>query len=383
MEYQRLYAKIDLEAVKKNVEGVRRRIPDNTKIMAVIKANAYGHGAVEFSHYLEDKADWFGVATTDEAIELRRGGTAKPILILGGTNPAEFPDLIRENITVTVFDSATAEKLSREACKQGRVGKIHIKVDTGMSRVGFQVTEKSAEEVEHISRMPNIEIDGMFTHFAKADSSDKSYALKQREKYDLFVEMCRKRGVNIPLCHVNNSAATMELDRHYDMVRMGIMLYGLYPSEEMNRSYPLYPAMELVTHIAHIKTLEKGRGISYGHTFVTERETRVATLPCGYADGYPRSLSNKGHVLVAGKRCPILGRVCMDQMMVDVSEVPNASVGDEVVLVGRMGDWSISVEELADNAYSFNYEFVCGIGRRVPRVYFEGERYIKTVSYIR
>ncbi len=382
MNFERLYAKIRLDAVGENVAEVRKRIPESTKIMAVIKANAYGHGAVEFSEYLEDKVEWYGVATLDEALELRRSGTLKPILILGGTNPAEHEKAIAENITLAVYDLAIAEKLSQKAKVLGKTANIHIKADTGMSRIGFQVCEESADCVKKISELENIKITGMFTHFAIADAKDKSSALSQRDLFDKFVEMCRERGVEIPFLHVNNSAGTMELDRHYSMVRMGIMLYGLYPSEEMDKSFPLKPAMELICHITHVKELEAGRGISYGHTYITDKNMKIATLPCGYADGYPRSLSNKARVLIGGKSCKILGRICMDQMMVDVTHLPDVKAGDEAVLVGKMGEDFISVEELADNAFSFNYEFVCGISRRVPRAYFNEEKYKKTIKYI-
>ncbi len=382
MEYQRLYAKVDLDAVGKNVAEVRSRIPEGTKIMAIIKANAYGHGSVVFSRYLEDKVDWYGVACVDEARELRRGGTKKPILVLGYVNPLEYPHVVENDVTVAMFSLADAEKLSEEAARQGKEACVHIKVDTGMSRIGFQPTAENAAEVKKISELSFIKITGMFTHFAKADYKDKTSAIAQRDKYDAFVAMCNSEGVDIPLRHVNNSAGTMELEKHYDMVRMGIMLYGLYPSEEMDTAFPLYPAMELASHVSCVKLLEKGRGVSYGHTYVTDKDTLVATVPCGYADGYPRCLSSNADVLIGGKRCPILGRVCMDQMMVDVSAVPDVKVGDDVVLVGRMGDEYIPVEELADKAYSFNYEFVCGVGHRVPRVYFENGEYSETVSYI-
>lgn len=382
MEFERLYARIALDAVGENVAEVRKRIPESTKIMAVIKANAYGHGAVEFAEYLEDKVEWYGVATLDEALELRHSGVKKPILILGGTNPAEYKKAIAENITLAVYDLASAEKLSEIAKEQNKIANIHIKADTGMSRIGFQVNEESADCVKEISGLENIEITGMFTHFAIADAKDKTSALRQRDLFDKFVGMCRERGVDIPFLHVNNSAGTMELDRHYSMVRMGIMLYGLYPSDEMDKSFPLKPAMELVCHITHVKELEAGRGISYGHTFVTEKKMKVATLPCGYADGYPRSLSGKAQVLIGGKRCNVLGRICMDQMMVDVTHLSDVKAGDKVVLVGKMGKEFISVEELADNAFSFNYEFVCDVSRRVPRAYFDKASYKKTVKYL-
>jgi len=382
MEYQRLYAKIDLDAIGKNVAGVRAKVPEDTGIMAVIKANAYGHGAVEIARYLEDKADWFGVATLDEAMQLRTAGVEKNILVLGCLNPAEYERALAGNITVTIASYADAEKLSALAVQANTVANVHIKVDTGMSRIGFKATDENAVEVKKVSLLPGIHIGGAFTHFAMADSKDKSSAHRQRYLYDSFIEKCRDLGVEIPILHVNNSAGTMELDKYYNMVRMGIMLYGLYPSEEMDKRYKLYPAMELWGHISFVKDLEKGRGVSYGHTFIADRDMRVATVQCGYADGYPRALSSNAEVIIGGKRCRVLGRVCMDQIMVDVSGVPDAAPGDDVVLFGHMGDEYIPVEELADKAYSFNYEFVCGIAGRVSRVYYSNGEYLKTVKYV-
>ncbi len=382
MEYQRLYAKIDLDAIGKNVEGVRSRIPCATGIMAIIKADAYGHGSVAVAQYLANKVEWFGVAAVDEAVELRKAGVEKNILILGCADHREYEIALRHGITLAITSYADAEKLSFLARQMNLTANVHIKVDTGMSRIGFQANDENAFEVKKISELDNICIGGAFTHFAIADSKDKTSALEQRDKYDRFIEKCREIGVEIPLCHVNNSAGTMELDKYYDIVRMGIMLYGLYPSEEMDKSYILHPAMELIGHVSFVKTLEKGRGVGYGHTYITDRETRVATVRCGYADGYPRALSSNAQVLVKGKRCNVIGRVCMDQVMIDVSNVDDVNPGDEVVLFGRMEDEFVPVEELAQRAFSFNYEFVCGIARRVPRVYFENGKYVKTVSYL-
>lgn len=383
MEYQRLYVNIDLDAIGRNVAGVRAKIPWDTRIMAVIKADAYGHGAVALAKYLDSRVDYYGVATMDEAVELRNAGIDKNILILGYVNTQEYKTAVAKDIQIAMTNYADAEILAKEAQRKNKTAKVHIKVDTGMSRIGFAPTDESAFDVQRIAALDGVKIEGMFTHFAKADTKDKSSAIAQRNIYDGFVEKCRALGVSIPVCHVNNSAGTMELDKYYDMVRMGIMLYGLYPSDEMDVDYKLYPAMEMKSHVTCVKLLEKGRGISYGHTFVTEKDTLVATVPCGYADGYPRALSNKGHVLVGGRKCPILGRVCMDQMMVDVSDVPDTRIGDDVVLFGKMGDEEITVDALAESAYSFNYEFVCGIGRRVPRVYFENGQYKETVSYLK
>ncbi len=382
MEYQRLYAKIDLDAIGANVAGVRGKIPCGTRIMAVIKANAYGHGAVPLARYLEDKADYFGVATSGEAIELRMAGVKKGILILGNLDPREYERVIENDITLTIASYANAEILSSLAVQANKQVKIHIKVDTGMSRIGFKANDENAKTVKKIAELPNLYIEGMFTHFAIADSKDKTSALKQRERFDYFASKCKEYGVEIPILHANNSAGTMELDKYYNMVRMGIMLYGLYPSEEMDKSYKLYPAMELHSHISFVKTLEKGVGIGYGHTYITDKETVVATVPCGYADGYPRALSSNAEVLVKGHRCKVLGRICMDQIMVDVTEIPDVQAGEKVVLFGEMGEEIIPVEELAARSYSFNYEFVCGIARRVPRAYYEGGEHRFTDDYL-
>lgn len=380
MGYQRIYAKIDLNAIEKNVAGVRSRIPKSTKIMAVIKADAYGHGAAVLAHFLEKQVDWFGVATADEAIELRNHGCGKPILILGYVHPEEYPELVKYNITPAIFRYTDAKKLSDAAQQQGKTAGIHIKIDTGMCRIGYPVKRETAEEIKQISLLPGLRITGMFSHFYAADAKDKTSALAQRERFDRMIEMLEDIGVEIPIKHLNNSAGTMELNKYYDMVRMGIMLYGIYPSDEMDPSYPLYPAMELISHISHVKTIEAGEGISYGHIYVADHPVRVATVPVGYADGYPRSLSNKGYVLIRGRRCPILGRVCMDQMMVDVSDLENASVGEQVVLMGCDGEECITAAQVGDAAGSFSYEFVSGIGMRVPRVYFYNGKPVKIVN---
>ncbi len=276
--------------------------------------------------------------------------------------------------------------LSEVACRMGKTAKIHLAIDTGMARIGWRVTEQSADEAAFAASLPGIEVEGMFSHFAIADSADKAPSIEQRASYDRFVGMLEKRGVHIPIKHLNNSAGILEFDRYYDMVREGIILYGLYPSDDVMREigdqFVLKPAMELVTHISYIKDVAAHQGISYGHTFRAERNMRVATIPVGYADGYPRELSNKAEVLIHGVRCRILGRVCMDQMMVDITHVPEARLEDRVILVGRDGDEQISVEELAAAAHSFNYEFVCGISRRVPRIYFRDGEPLMTVNYL-
>lgn len=386
MEYHRIYAKIDLDAIEHNIDLVKDKIGKETKLLLVIKADAYGHGSVELAKTFSEKADYFAVAEMNEAVELRHAGIKKPILILGYTSPSLFKTALENDITLTMFQPEAIEKLSKEAVKAGKTAKIHFAVDTGMSRIGFSVTENSADEAAKAAKLPGIFAEGIFSHFATADGVDKRPSMEQREKYDKFIAMLKDRNVEIPIKHINNSAGILEFDKYYDMAREGIILYGLYPSkeveEELGERFKLRPAMELITHISHIKELEANRGISYGFTYVTDHKMRVATIPVGYADGYPRALSNKGEVLIHGKRCKILGRVCMDQMMVDISDVPEAKIEDKVVLVGKDQNEFIPVEELADAAYSFNYEFVCGIARRVPRVYFKNGEYVNTKLHL-
>ena len=386
MNFYRVYAKIDLDAIEHNINILKNKLGGKAKLLYVVKADAYGHGACEISHELENSADYFGVAEINEALELRKSGIKKPILILGYTAPQFFAAAIENDITLTVFSLPMTEELSRTASMIGKCARVHFAVDTGMSRIGWEVSEQSADEAAAAFRLPFIEAEGIFSHFATADEEDSSFAEVQRAEFEKFIALLAARGVSIPVKHFNNSAGTLKFEKAYDMVRAGIVIYGLYPSENVERAsegkYSLLPAMEFITHISHIKTLASGKTVSYGATFRTERETLVATLPVGYADGYPRALSGKGEVLIHGKRCPILGRVCMDQMMVDISSVPDARVGDEATLVGKNGDDFISAEDVANAAYSFNYEFICGISRRVPRVYCKNGETYKTVLHI-
>lgn len=384
MEYRRIYARIDLDALENNLNSIEAALPGGVGLMPVVKADAYGHGAAEIARFLGTRGAYFGVADMGEAAELRNAGVTKPILILGYTSPELYGEAVARDITLTVFGYGDAVKLDRAAASVGKTAKVHVAIDTGMSRIGFQATDASADEVLRISELPCIDVEGLFSHYATADEADKSGAKAQRLCFEEFIEKLRARSIRPRLIHMNNSAGIIELNgSFYDMARAGIILYGLYPSEYVARDkLSLMPVMELITHISHIKTLPEGRGISYGHTYVTEREMRIATIPVGYADGYPRALSGKGHVLISGVRCPILGRICMDQMMADVSALPDVGVGDKVVLFGTDGDQSISVEELAALSGSFNYEFVCNIGRRVPRAYFRHGEHLKTVSYL-
>lgn len=383
--YLRVQATIDLDAIKKNVQEVQKVVDDGTKVMAIIKADGYGHGSVQCADALTKiGVDAFGVAIVEEAIVLREHGVKQPILILGYTAKEQMDLLLEYDITQTVFKLDMAKELSKRAVALNKTAKIHIKVETGMNRIGFKICKESISTIKQISELPNIEITGAFTHFAKADEFDKTSALKQLDKYTNFVKELEQNGISIPTKHVSNSAAIIEFPHaRFDMVRSGIMTYGLYPSEEVSKEFPLYPAMSLKSHIVYIKELEAGEGISYGHIFVTKRKSKIATIPVGYADGYPRALSSKGRVLVRGQYAPIVGRVCMDQFMIDVTDIEGVSELDEVTLVGTDGDNRISVEEVANMAGSFNYEFVCGISKRVPRVYIEDGKVTQIVELVK
>lgn len=383
MDTQRICAEIDLDAIEYNFDAARKKIPANVKLLAVIKADGYGHGAVPIAKLLKDKADYFAVATVDEGIELRKFGIKTPILVLGYFSPDYFEEAIEYKIQPVIFTEECAVKYSEAAVKKGVSAEYQIAVDTGMSRIGFAANKKSADIILKISKLPNIKITGLFSHFAAADEKDKTYTISQRRKFDSFTEMLKSRNIEIPLLHINNSAGIIESDEHYDMVREGIILYGLYPSEEVSKEkLHIKPAMSLISHISNIQHLPEGTGISYGITFITQKETTVATVPAGYADGYPRSLSNKGRVLIHGQYCKILGRVCMDQFMVDITDIPDVKIGDKVTLVGTDSGKTISVEDVADKANSFNYEFVCGISPRVPRVYYRNGEKIYEMSYL-
>ncbi len=381
--YNRIEADIDLDAVRYNIEQLKALNPPDRKTLLVIKADAYGHGAVTFAEEFDDLADYYGVACIDEGVELRRAGITKPILILGNTDEEDFETAIENDITMAVYNADKCKLLSDTALKLGKKAKVHIKADSGMSRIGFQCNDEGVKEASKLLHMEGLNVEGIFTHFAKADTVDKNDAIGQRTRFNEFINALTERGFIFSIKHIDNSAGAMELhSKGFDMMRLGIAIYGLEPSEEMNKELVLKPAMTLKAHITHIKTLEPGRGISYGWTYVTEKSMRVATVSAGYADGYPRAQSNVGRVLIRGKYAPILGRVCMDQFMVDVSDISEAELRDEVILFGTDGVLSISVEEVAEPANSFNYELVCNVARRVPRVYFKDSTRYKEVNYL-
>lgn len=381
----RVYLKIDLDQICENIRKVIKKVGKDTKVMPVVKADAYGHGAIEVSKALSEIGTYgFAVATVGEALALRRAGITKPLLILDFVFPNQFETIIRNDIMLTIFQYSIAEKLDAAAAQMGTTAHIHLKIDTGMGRIGYIPNEKSIEEIKRISELPNIEIDGIFTHFACADSADKTSMNAQLKLFREFVEKLEMLGINIPIKHICNSAAIIDMhDDFLNMVRSGIITYGLYPSEEVNKdSLDVRPAMELHSVVINVKTINKGDTVSYGSTYVAEKPTVIATIPVGYADGYPRQLSNKGSVLIHGKRAKIVGRVCMDQFMVDVTDIPDVMIGDNVTLVGKDGDDFISCEEIGEISGRFNYEFLCCITRRVPRVYMRNGKTRKIVDYL-
>ncbi len=374
----RVCAYIDLDAIAHNfaVLCANTRVP--ASVVAVVKANAYGHGAVRVARRLEEKERlWgFAVATAAEALELFAAGIRKPILILGYVFWEDLPKLVRCGIRLTVFEMESARAIAQEAARQRRTARVHIAVDTGMSRIGVSDDGVGLGVALGVASLPNVFVEGLFTHFARADEAEKEASQRQLARFLAFAGNLLEKGVRVPLCHCANSAGILDLPQsHLDAVRAGIALYGIYPSGEVQRSHArLRPAMEIKSHLSFVKEVGPGVPISYGGTFVTTRPTRVATVPVGYADGYPRSLSNRGSVIVCQRRAPIIGRVCMDQFMVDVTDIPEARAGAEVTLLGRDGDLRMDAEEIGAKSGRFPYELVCMVAGRVPRVYMESKR---------
>ena len=383
--YSRVYAKINLDAICHNMEAMHAKLKEGTKRFAVIKTDGYGHGAIEIANTIESLDYLFGfcVATVEEGLILRRHGVKKPILILGYTFEDQYEDIILNDLRPAVFTMEMAKSFSDIATSLNHDVKIHIKIDTGMSRIGLQVREENAKLIAQIAALPHIIVEGIFTHFAKADEYDKTSANHQIELFKHMIELTEREGVTIPYKHCSNSAGIVEIPAaNMDIVRAGITLYGLWPSDEVDKSkIDLAPALELKSKISYVKTLEAGRQISYGGTYTTTKEERIATIPVGYGDGYPRSLSNKGYVLIHGKKAPICGRVCMDQFMVNVTDIPEVKTGDEVTLLGRDGSERITAEELGDLSKRFNYEFVCDLGKRIPRVFVKNGKIVSTRDY--
>ena len=381
MKLDNTYVTVDLDVISANFRAIAEKA--GVPVMAIIKADGYGHGAIALAHELEGSCAFFGVSSVSEALELRKAGITKPILNLGQIPVTAFDVAIREGIRPAIFRYEDACELSRVAVELGLEAPFHLAVDTGMSRIGFQVTEQDADICARISQLPGLCVEGIFSHFATADSDDLTRAKAQAARFDAFCKMLEERGLQIPFRHLDNSAGIINFETHYDMTRAGIILYGLYPSAEVNiQSIGLRPALEWASRVTHVKTLEAGREIGYGGTYTTTGPTVLATIPVGYADGYKRTLSNKFYVLIRGQKAPILGRICMDQMMVDVTHIPGVETGDKVVLIGTDGDNRITAEEIGEAAQSFNYEFVCGISRRVPRYYRKNGEIAHQVHYL-
>lgn len=377
--YQRVYAAVDLSAVRFNMERMQETLSPGTKMIGVIKTDGYGHGAVPIGRELETLPYVFGyaTATAEEAVLLRKAGLKKPILILGYTFPYSYEELVKQEIRPAVFRRDMLEELNACAGKLGKKAFVHVKVDTGMSRIGIRPDEEGLAFMEWASKLPHIVIEGAFTHFARADEADKGPAEKQLSQFKEFLEKAERLiGKEIPMKHCSNSAGILTMpEANLSVVRAGITMYGLSPSGEVTKDIlSLRPALSLKSCLVYVKEVEAGTPVSYGGTFVTEKRTRIGTVPVGYGDGYPRSLSNKGYVLIRGKKAKILGRVCMDQFMVDISDIPEAGEGDEVTLIGRDGEEEITMEMLGVLSGRFNYELACDLGKRIPRVYYkEGE----------
>ena len=379
-KYYRVYAEINLDAIVKNVDNLMALTKENTGALAVVKADGYGHGDVAVAKAVAQKVTGYAVATLDEAVNLRENGVKKPILVLGYVDPYEFDILVSHEITATVFDVETAQLLADAARVQKKQAHCHIKVDTGMRRIGLEPDENGIAIVKQITALKELSADGIFTHFAASDETDKTSAEHQFKLFTDFTGRLEKEGIHFTYIHCANSAAVIDMPQvDLDMVRLGIAMYGMYPSDEVKKEkVELFPALDLKSHITMVKEIPAGEKVSYGGTFTTTRTTKLATVSVGYGDGYPRALSSKGYVLVRGQKAPIVGRVCMDQMMVDVTDIENVTRADIVTLIGKDGDAEITVEEIAALAGTFNYEFVCDLGKRIPRSYYLNGEYIGT-----
>ncbi len=380
-----VWAEINLDNLAYNMQQIRR-VSKSKEIIGVVKADAYGHGALDIAPVLlENGADKLAVAVVSEGIELRRGGINCPIIILGFTAPSLMSDLLKYDIEQTVFSYDYAKELSRIAEKKRKVAKIHIALDTGMGRIGFFPNKESVEEVYKISKLPNVSIIGVFSHFSTADEKDKEYTKYQLDKFNNFYHSLKEKGINIKTRHIANSAAIIDLpETHFEAVRPGIILYGYYPSQEVDkRKIELRTVMELKTNIAHIKRVPSGHYISYGRKFKSCKESIIATLPVGYADGYTRSLFNKGKVMLKDQFAPVVGSICMDQCMIDITDISSeVKVGDEVVLMGKMNKIKFDADDIAKVIDTINYEVICAISKRVPRVYIKDGEVVKIRNYV-
>lgn len=384
MGYKRLVAEIDLDAVDFNIKSIIKRVGGRAKIIGTVKADAYGHGAVEVSKVLEENGiDMFSVAMIDEGINLRNNGIKAPILVLGLTPPEYVKEAVEYDLIQTVSDYNTAEAISKAAKELSKKAVIHIKIDTGMGRIGFRPEKESFDEIENISKLENIEINGIFTHFCTSDEKDKTFTYTQKERFVYAVNELEKRGINIPLKHASASAGLMDFDDlFFNAVRPGIILYGYYPSDDvMKDRLPIKPVMSLKSYVMYIKDIENGDTIGYGRTYMANEKRTIATIPAGYADGYNRLLSNKGCVLVNGKRAQLKGRICMDQCMADITGI-NAKQWEEVVLMGKQGNEEITADEIANEIGTISYEVLCMVSKRVPRVYIKNGKVQKEINFL-
>ena len=382
---KRTWAEVDLDAIAHNMREIRKITNPDSQIMAVVKADAYGHGFMEVTKtLLENGADRLAIAVLQEGKQLRSRGVTVPILLLGAAMENDIEDIINFEITPNVFSYDFAKAISYEAEKKEKVTKIHIKLDTGMSRIGYVVSEENIaiiDEIVKISKLPYIEIEGIFSHFSTSDEYDESYTRLQFKRFMNVVNALEERGVHIPIKHICNSAGIMMYpEMHLDMVRPGVILYGLYPSDEVDKSrLDLIPAMTLKSKITYVKEVEAGRGVSYGKVYITDKATKIATVPIGYADGYLRKIAENGEMIVNGVKVPIIGRICMDQCMIDVTDVHNIERGDEVIIFGREG---ITMDDVASWLDTINYEVSCVIGKRIPRIYTKNGTVVKVLNYL-
>jgi alanine racemase len=384
-ETRPVWVEINLDNLAHNIKEVKKNIKQDTMVTAVVKANGYGHGSVEIARtFLENGADRLAVAILTEAIELRKSNITEPILVLGYTPPVQYHKVLEYDLIQTIYNYEEAKILSKKATEESKTVKIHLKIDSGMGRLGFLPTDEAIEDIINISKLPNIFVEGIYTHFAKADEIDKSHVNGQFEKYTNLVNALEEKELNIPIKHVSNSAAIIDLPEfNLDMVRAGIMIYGYYPSDEVNKEdIKLKPAMTLKAKISNLKTVEKGTGISYGQIFVTDKKSKIGTIPIGYADGFTRLLTGKAEVYIKGKRVNVVGKICMDQCMIDLSDIEDVKLGDEVVIFGYEKELYPRVEELAKKIDTINYEIICMVGRRIPRVYIKDSEIIKIKDYL-
>lgn len=379
-EYHRLLAEINLDAIGNNIREIKSRIKAETQLLAVVKADAYGHGAEEVAKVcLYNGADQLAVATCDEGVQIRQWSIQVPVLILGNTVEGQLETVVNYNLTQAVFRYETAKLMSDIAKKLNKTALVHIKIDTGMSRIGFLPTDESIEEIERIFALPNLKVTGIFTHFATADEKDKTFTNVQYKRFRFVTDKLEKKGYKSFIRHCANSGAILDMPNlQLDMVRAGIIIYGMYPSSEVSHPINLIPAMSLKSQISYVKYLEENVSVGYGRTYFTTRKTKVATVPIGYADGYSRAFSNRARVIVNGHYAPVIGNVCMDQMMINVSDIPDVNEGDSVIIMGSDGKNTVSAEELAAVSGTINYEIVCNVGKRVPRVYIKNGEIINT-----